>query len=68
MFIDVIPYKWLMYEKYDTTKNKDTMYIEEILEYFTIFDGTELNFINFKEKWSSFFVNANQDIIYNILL
>ena len=68
MFIDTLPYKWLMYEKYDTTKNKDIMFIEEILDYFQVFDGSEINQNMFIEKWASFYTNGNQDIIYNILL
>lgn len=68
MLKDILPYKWLMYEKYDTNKNKDIMFIEEILEYFNILDFTEDNKNMFIEKWSGFYSTTNPDIIYNILL
>ena len=68
MFMDILPYKWLLYEKYDTTLNKDVMYIEEILDYFKVIDGTLDNLNNFIQQWPSFYSTINSDILYNILL
>ena len=65
MYLDVLKYKWLMYERYDETLNKDIMFVEEILNHFTTFDNQEHTKLSFIENWSSF---TNQDIIYNILL
>lgn len=76
MYLDVLPYKWLMYEKYDSEIGKDSMYLEEIINYFdqeifTISDNEETNDHNqniFINKWQGFVSLNPGDVIYNILL
>ena len=79
MYLDVLPYKWLMYEKYNTDIGKDVMYLEDIINYFNIDNEHIFNrtaseeYLDYKKnkfisKWDGF-VNADQsDIVYNILL
>jgi hypothetical protein len=62
MFYDVLKYKWLMYEKYDVEQNKDVMFVEDILNYYS--DNISI----FIQNWDSFIANVNPDILYNILL
>ena len=79
MYLDILQYKWLIYEKYDTSIGKDVMYLEEIINYFNtstnnIFNISELEETNntnkntFITKWDSFVSMNSHDIIYNILL
>jgi len=79
MYIDILPYKWLLYEKYNNDLSKDIMYLEEIINYFnddneSIFNKTDLEELNdykkniFISKWSGFVSLDSYDIIYNILL
>ena len=71
MYLDILPYKWLIYEYYDEMNNKDIMYLEEIINYFDypIFDIPSIeNTIIFQNKWFVFIKNDQHDIVYNILL
>ena len=75
LYLEILPYKWLLYEKYDTDRNKDVMYIEEIFNFFGyIFtaDEYENNKLMFINKWSSFVElsktnNFYKDILYQLL-
>ena len=79
MYLDILPYKWLIYEKYNTDLGKDIMYLEEIINYFNINDESIFNKTDVEEsndykksmfisKWSGFVSLDLYDIIYNILL
>jgi len=74
MYYDILPYKWLIYERYDTSLGKDIMYLDEIINYFTTFDISDSDEINkynrtsFITKWPEFIILNPSDIVYNILL
>ena len=79
MYLDILPYKWLLYEKYNIDIGKDIMYLEEIINYFndedqSIFNKSDIDEDNdykkstFIAKWSGFVSVDLYDIIYNILL
>jgi hypothetical protein len=79
MYLDILPYKWLLYEKHDTSLGKDIMYLEEIINYFnseteSIFNISDSEIDNdykkniFITKWTGFVSIDMYDIIYNILL
>jgi len=77
LYLDILQYKWLLYERYDTEKNKDVMYIEEIFNFFGyIFTTDEEEYENnknaFINKWSSFIElsktsNIYKEITYQLL-
>ena len=74
LYIDILPYKWLLYEIYDYNNKTDRIYIQEICNYFGyIFhiDDKDDNIINFRNKWSYLLLVNDpfiQSIIYQILI
>ena len=73
LYFDILPYKWLLYERYDMEKNMDVMYIQEIFNYFGyIFIIDEKEYENnrntFINKWSGFFELAKTNIFYSEIL
>ena len=77
LYYDILPYKWLLYERYDIEKNTDMMYIQEIFNFFGyIFTTDEEEYENnknsFINKWDSFVQLARtndyyKDILYHML-
>jgi hypothetical protein len=73
LYFDILPYKWLLYERYDIEKNMDVMYIQEIFNYFGyIFIIDEKEYENnrntFINKWSGFFELAKTNKFYSEIL
>ena len=73
LYLDILPYKWLLYERYDTEKNTDVMFIQEIFNYFgyiftTVDEDYENNKNTFINKWSSFIELARTNSFYKEIL
>jgi len=78
LYLDVLPYKWLMYEYYDPVSKSDIMYIEYIFKYFGyIFQYSNdpskyrENESNFIENWKLFLITdieIQKNIIKYILI
>ncbi len=80
LYLDVLPYKWLMYEKYDKEVQKEYIYLELIIEHFgDIFNArykTKENTELFIDKLDLLFnfaqdplkMSKYRDLLYQILL
>jgi len=72
LFTDIVPFKWLIYEKYDNENKRDVLYIEEIFNHFGyIFNNKldiDINRNDFVNKWYGFTQLVSKDKIYKNML